>query len=380
MNRFLQNGTAAVVFCGALWIVDGARSQVPQRIPTGDQERLVNLELRVAHLEQALAQLQTKNSSSTVKAPFKVVNAAGTAILNVTDEPAGGALSLNDKTGGAVAVLDTSKIMLHVRKGYAGIGLSSEDIPLLVVGGPQHASLGIDPNTGAMGLRLAVKTGKPDVTLDLEGGVGNLHLFKGNDQIGSLSTNPGGAGARLQLNDTSGSAAFTAGISSSGDGFVQASSRKGAGASLGADSDGNVGMRVYSVVGGGPSGGTALEPDGSAIVYAGTPGNARVKMFVDAGGHGNVSIQNQQNQPVVWMQSTDNGGGMAATYGNGKLGMVMETAPDGNGGHGVFYDAGGKAVLTLTAVGPNRGDVCIVRGDKPGKCLAETVLPLSIGQ
>jgi len=399
MTKLGRNGAVAMALIAVAWIAGEAQQQLPVKIPTGDQERLVNLELRVSHLEQALAQMQKQGNPQpsgkqseppaetgterVVVAPFLVMNSEGHAIFQVEDSQ-GGKVSINDAEGNPVALLDTGKLMLRTNKGYAGAAVDSSGNPFLTVTAGGHAAIGVDPNTGAIGLRLSAKTvpnasnigiWQQDVSLDLEGGVGNLHLFHGNDTVGLLSVNPGGKGAKLQLNDTSGTAGFTAGISLAGEGFAKAVSKAGAAVSIGTYLDGPFGVRIESQDGGPPSAGMFVGSDKNGTVYAGAPGKIRTLMNTD-GGQGYMAVVNDAGVSVVELTNTAIGGSIRAALPGGQT--VAEVEAFAEGGHGIFTNNGGKPLIKLGAASQDQGDACIVRGDKPGRCLSQSALPLSI--
>jgi len=405
MRKNLQSGVIGAAVFAVLWVVNPAKSQPPVKIPSSEQEAIVNLQLQVRDLQQAVAKLQqgAKGPSNggksgpppdagttpqQVTAPFQVVNDQGKVIFEV-DDNLGGQVSINDDNQNTIGVLDTTKLFLRTSHGYGGIALDSQGRPALVVTAGQRAAIGVDAATGAMGLRLSgggvqQSNGtfmfRPDVSLDLEGGVGNLQFFHGQDTLAFLSATPGGKGAKLQLNDSTGSAGFTAGVSSTGNGFAKAKAG-GATASMGQEgTDGVVGFRIRSTDDGPPSGGISLQKDGTGLVYAGTPGVARVKVGMTGDKQSMVTLYNSENKPVTFLQETNAGGIMGVATNDAH--PVISLAADqglGGGGLGVFADAGGTTVLTLGAKKEaGQGDICIIRGDKPGRCLSQNALPLSI--
>lgn len=253
MSKQLRIGTAAVAVVATVWVVERANSQSPQRIPNGgDQEQIVNLQLRVSHLEQALAQMQqqvsalksgkessapAKEVTSRVSAPFEVVNAAGKALLLVREAPGGGAmLCLLDSNASTIALLDAvggSGMLTLTESGGAtpapgqAAGAAAPNRAAVVneavldaTGGLRYSRSGqtalvnFEKGTSAVGFR--IKKGgyeaTTDVSLDVANGVGNVHVFDGGKPVGTLAVNPGGGGAFLMVSEPGQKGNFTAGI------------------------------------------------------------------------------------------------------------------------------------------------------------------------
>jgi len=292
MNKLSQKGTAAIAVFAAIVIVNQAKPQTPARIPNGgDQEQIVNLQLRVSHLEQALAQVQQQlaKKNSTVAAPFTVVNSEGLTLFTV-----------DDKAGGEVKVFS--------------------------IGDDEHPYFEVSPNS-------------------------------------------------LKIHDPTGALAFVATGLEGGGGLATTYSKNGGRATMGDNGSDFASVRLMQGSQG-PSGGITLQPDGTAKVYAGQPGVPLAAMIA-TGGQGHVETFDKAGKPMAWIASFESGGTIGANNSAGLPAAVVEANPKGNGGHGVFFDAGGKtAALTLGAIGSNQGDACIVRGDKPGLCLSRTALPL----
>jgi len=407
MKVLLRNGTAAIGVCALLWIADSAKSQIPQKIPTGDQERLVNLELRVSHLEQMVAQIQSGKGSSSangqsngqaavtvtsrVTAPFEVVSKQGKTLLTVKELAGESNLFLLDSAGQAaiaISTLGTPSITLQKggsAKPSAGPGTQSDYASLDAVVGLQYSSAGqtalINVQKGVMGFRLKKgETGSPtNVSLDLTNGVGNLQIFDGTKQVASLSAASPTGGAALSLQQSSGAGFFRAGASESG-GYAVAVSQSQNAASIGADVNGFVGVRAYKKWGGPPSGGITIQENGSAMVYAGLPGSTRAKMGIATTGDGLINVLRENGTPMAYLGISPAGGEVGAANSAGTIVAKIGVNTKTNGGEGSFGDSSGKEMADISGIDGGAGDVCIVRGDKPGKCLGQTVLPLSFGK
>ncbi|HXN49118.1 MAG TPA: hypothetical protein VN893_20870 [Bryobacteraceae bacterium] len=422
MSKLLHNGTVVLaVVAATVWVVERASSQSPQRIPNGgDQEQIVNLQLRVSHLEQALAQMQqqmsalksgkgntppAKQVTSQVTAPFEVVNESGKVLLNVREAAGGGAilyvLDSNETPIALLSAVGGSGMLSLMESGAAktvpgqaagavtpGEAVAANEAALDATSGLQYSRSGqtalvnFDKGTSAMGFRLkqgGVGT-STNVSLDVANGVGGVHLFDGGKAVGTLAVNPGGGGAFLTVNEPGKIGRFTAGVSGGGDGFAKAVSMGGGLAAMGDDANGGVGLRIRSKDGGPASAGMTLQDDGTGMVYAGLPGSPRAKMGISSDKEGIVDVLNAESQPMGWMQSGAAGGvvGVANAAAQSVASIGAREDVQG-GGLAVFADAGGTTVLTAGATTePNRGDTCIVRGDKPGRCLSQSALPLSI--
>jgi hypothetical protein len=350
MRRLLQNRAAAAALAVALGMAGGAQSQPPVKIPSSTQEQVVNLELKVRDLQQALAQLQRQvsalqkgqgntppanNTASRVTAPFEVVNAAGKTLLTVGDVSGDTNLYLWDASGAPSAVISTvGSPSLSLTKFGAAKGEASKLVSLDSAVGLQYSSAGqtglLNIEDGVMGFRLK-KGGfeaPTNVSLDLTGGLGNLHLFNGTSQVGSLSVNAGGDGARLWLHQPSGTGSFVAGISANGDGYANAVAKSQAAISMGADGGGFVGLRAFAKWGGPPSGGISIQNDGSATVYAGMPGSMRAKMGINQNGQGIVNVVDDRDEPMAYLSLGPNGGMVAAANLDGTFVTTIGVSHD----------------------------------------------------
>jgi hypothetical protein len=390
MNRFVSSSTAAAAMCAALWIVDNAKSQIPVKIPTGDQERLVNLELRVSHLEQALAKTQQQLAAlrpadgsdgvNTVPAPFSVVNSSGKPIFTVEDDD-GAEVTLRNGNGAKSVRISSLKIQLQSADAsqYVGLLMDSGGHPFVTVRDTELASIGVDGKTKAMGVRLGGAGGKL-ASLDLERDVGNIQLYKDSTPVARISSETGFGGPGLVLKTASGSGSFIATVSTDRGGYATATSTTDDSFTVGASASGQMGARLYSGNGAVPIGGLVKEQDGTGMLYVGSGKGILAQVGVNAEGSGVIDVMRDDKQVLAYLVSNSNGGEIGVSNSSGQRVAILDTNPGTNGGRATFTDSGGTPAAKVGAMGANQGDLCIVRGDKPGKCLSQTVLPLSIGQ
>jgi hypothetical protein len=134
------------------------QTQVPTRMGMSEQERLIELERRMASVEKQLAEIR-KGTSADVKAPFRVIDSHGNPIFGVYDVEGSHSANLYGKA------LEGSVVL----------------------------SANADGQT-----TVKVLQGASDMAeLSSYGGAGRLRLFSGNSEIASLMKATDGGGLTL---------------------------------------------------------------------------------------------------------------------------------------------------------------------------------------
>jgi hypothetical protein len=169
MSKLWRRGTVAVAVVATVWMVERANSQSPQRLPNGgEQEQIVNLQLRVSHLEQALAQMQKSNRR--VVEPFEVVDASGNTLVKMEKAQHGGSnLVLYDADGNPTAMLTNESGIGAVvsltdptfKAGFiAGVSPKGDGYASAYGMNGEAATIGADAN-GYVGVRTYAKLDSP---------------------------------------------------------------------------------------------------------------------------------------------------------------------------------------------------------------------------
>ena len=344
------------------------------------QERFVNDELRITHLEKTVSQLSntagngathSAGGEASVQAPFQVVGASGEPILKVSEgDGSSGMLELlsGGRTYAQLRTISNGNTGLLTIKNVGGdtanLGMT-EDGPVLSMNDHgDRASIGRKKSTGALGLYLS-KGEKTAVAMDLEGGTGNFHLFHGDAQVGSLSATENGA--KLQLNVPGGGKTFSAGISDSdGDAFARWNTANGA-VLVGTPTGKDLGIRLYLADGKTPTVGITENAQGDAQVAVAQGGVSRIAMQV----HGKsaklgVFDGSGKNFSALLTTHEEGGGNLELANGSGQIVALMDANPTNSQGRAVFTDSGGTPLAKIGAAG-SHGEVLL---SGPNKALA----------
>lgn len=292
----------------------------------GIQQRFVNDELKIAHLEQA-------HSSSTVQAPFTVVGKGGQPILTVTGDNGSGLLSLG--SGGD----------------QANLGYTPDGPRFSLIDNGDHVYIGRRRSTTALGLYLG--TGSDYLAaIDLEGGVGNVHLFKGTNQVGAFSVTDNGA--TLEMESSSGNQYLTSGIGDGGDAFMRVSG-KGGSALLGAPPGKDFGLRLYK--GASATADMLEDAQGNASIGIAKNNIMRVNMAV-GGASGIVGVLDGAGKNYLSALTNYPGGGGSLQVANqsGQIVSLVDANPVNNEGRAVFTDNSGQPLAKIGVLAQH-GDV-----------------------
>jgi hypothetical protein len=341
------------------------------------QQRFVNDELRIAHLEAAIAQLRsasssgpasTQNGIATLKAPFQIVGTSGQPILKVT-EGAQGSGDLQLLKGGTayttlnwVEAINAGDILMTDSTGNAvTLGFTQDGPMLLLNDHGDRAYIAHRRATNSLGLYLG-KGDSTAVSVDLEGGVGNVHLFNGNDQVGAFSTTKNGA--KLQMNGPGGGKSVVAGISDEdSDPFVRVNSAGGSGL-IGAPSGNAFGFRIYGADGKTANAGMIEDAQGNSSITIARQGIPRVSMAVGTSS-GIIGVLDKAGGKYASSLTSYDGDGGALKIANssGQIVAMVDANPTNNQGRAVFTDTGGNPLAKIGAAGAH-GDVLLGGPDK----------------
>jgi hypothetical protein len=286
----------ASLWPGAAWLVLCTSTLAAQAQPS-----LADLEKRVGELEARL--LKGPGTSTRIRAPFEVVDAAGNVILQVTQGAPGGA---------SVAIWQIGKgqgVLTFQRNGHeiAGIGVGDKgdgELYISDAGGTERAEI-----LGSGLLSIRDKEGSPVAGIVArENGYGRFVLSHGETIAATLEEDENGG--LLQINNKSGETV----------------------AEAGADDEGAGGVSIL---------------DGDYELVALRP--------ADIGDGGEVVISNGEGKHLATLGASstkDDGGELVISTGTGKQ-LVSIGPSKSNGGAGAVsvHSADGKPMANLTGTG-----------------------------
>jgi hypothetical protein len=343
-----------------------ASGQVPSPIPSNQESQILNLLQRVTALEEKLAALNT----GTVKAPFKVVDAGGSPILQVLDARAGGEHSgvvildeTSSGTGGLVVYNKTGQTaVLLATNGEAGaLGLSDGQ-------GKVRTSLtGLgrievsDENENSF-LTIAedvskveseIRIGGDEGGFAIEMGSGNGAAFFGVDEDGvpALSMTDGDNRERAAI---------------SGEGVLQISNA--AGKDILTVMDDITGEKAMVAIGGKDGGylrvsdaagkpAAGLVGSSRAVVVANAAGKTAAEMTVKTAGSGLFQVWDGGAKPIAVLSKADGGKGGILQISNGEVPVSSIYASEGGSGRWQLNDNSGNPVIEAGALTSGKGFV-----------------------
>lgn len=327
----------------------------------GIQQRFVNDELTLAHIQQALNSLKGQ-SGGTVHAPFQVLGASGKAILTVEERDGEPFLHVDNAAGEQIVRIITAasgsglvRVGASGGNNYVYLGGDSNGHALVsVTDDGDHAALTRSQRTNALGVYVG-KTGEQDVSLDLEDGVGHVHVYHGTDEVIDLKTSSGGHGL-LEVNSGSGSGRVEMGVLATG-GYVTVSSTGGERAFMGAPKGKEFGFRLYPGSADTAVAGMIEDSQGNATIGISKNDIWRVDMAV-GGASGIVGVLDNSGKKYLSALTNYPGGGGSLQVANpsGQIVSLVDANPTNNEGRAVFTDNGGVPLAKIGAAGPH-GDV-----------------------
>jgi hypothetical protein len=361
-------------------------AQIPDRIPSDPEAQIFNLIRRVTALEESLAKFTGAAASRTgapihrIQAPFEVVDATGSPILQVlvgdglkNAEPGGIVIAEDPKTGiGLVTVLNKAgeaAAILGTNGEAGGLGLADPDGTIrTTLTGNGRIVISDKENNNILVVAedisqedASIRIGGDDDGYAVEVGDGNGEALLGTDQEGV---------AQLQLTDAQNQER----VHLDAEGTLMISDETGFDILRVADDV--TGDAAGVAIGGGKGGGIVRVTDAAGKPAAGIIGSKRAivvlnasgktvsEMMVGETGRGFFQVWGSGAAPIAVLGHAPESEGGIVQVSNGKVPVASLYASDGGAGRWQLADGGGTPVVEAGALGSGRGTVRVGPGFK----------------
>ncbi len=312
-----------ILLCGSAPLL---RGQVPQKIPSDPEAQILALIQRVAALEAKLEAISSGTASLRVKAPFQVLDAAGSPILQVVDGSGAGKAA----SAGVVIAEDPASgieaVAIHNEAGKVMVLLGASD---------EGGALGLNDGQGTTRLRatgegtlvLSDTKGEDYLTVAEDISKEKADIRIGGDEDGFAVEVGSSKGQAVLGADTEGTVALSfldaqtrERVAIDSDGILRVTD--GTGKDILIVADDVAGEEAGVAISGGKSGGVVRVTDGSGKPAVGMIGASRAAVVANAAG-----------QTVAEMRASEKAGGMFQIFAGGQSPIaVLGKAPDGAGG------------------------------------------------